>query len=211
MFEKTRYHLAVVNVSSLLSYCSNANPVARALGVVQQSGKVKPFGFDGSKASVEKAFERALRINLVTIKTILRHDDVSPLLSYLHVWLAFLYSVTKLPPHEIPPNILSIWPWDALSLALGDVQGQHQTRARDAEFSSRERGPPLPEDYAMRGLVWAGGYLPGNWFQGDYRDQDERVVGGPWGALMREERAGRCAWLEVRVAEVVIGRTSGHP
>ena len=202
-----RYYLAVVNVSSLLSYCSDDNPVARAFDVVHERGKVKPFGFEGSEASVEKAFERALAVNLVTIETILRYEDVSSLLSYLHVWLAFIHSVSNLPPHQVPPHILSIWPWETLSLALGANQASSPLRAQDAEFSSRERGPPLPEDYAMRGLVWAGGYLPGNWFVGDERDQDERVVEGRW---MREERVGRCAWLEGRVMEVVTGRSGEH-
>lgn len=138
----------------------------------------------------------------------LRHEDVSPLLSYLHVWLAFLYSVSKLPPHEVPARVLDIWPWETLSLALSTVRARHPSSPRDAEPLSRESGPPLPEDYAMRGLVWAGGYLPGDWFDGDERDQDERVVERMRGSWMREERAERCSWLEERVVEVVMERSA---
>lgn len=153
--------------------------------------------------------ERALAINLVTIKTMLRHENVTPLLSYLHVWLAFLHSVSKLPAQDVPARVLSVWPWETLSLALGGGDMRPARCSSDAEFSSRE-GPPLPEDYAIRGLVWAKGYLPDGWFDGDDRDPDERVVEGQgvkgW---MAAERAGRCAWLEGRLVEAMTGRSGG--
>ena len=165
---------------------------------------MKAFGFEASEKSAAMAFERAVEINLVTIRTMLQIDDVSPFLSYFHVWLAFLHSVSKLPPKEVPPRFLKAWPWEQLSLGLGGVSVSCCVLpTEEVEFLSQQKEPPLPEDYAMRGLVWASKYLPSGWFDEDTRDQDERVIEGQW---VKRERARRCAWLEKSLAEVASER-----
>ncbi|SPO03788.1 uncharacterized protein DNG_06471 [Cephalotrichum gorgonifer] len=183
------YCMAVANTASLLSYCSESNPIAQALGVEHE--QITPFGFEATAISANRAFDRAIAINLVTLKTMLRHDDTSPLLPYLHVWLAFLYSLSQLPADGVPRRIFTAWPWKLLTLAL-DSASQAPPCALESgepEFSLWEKGGlPLPEDYAMRGLVWADRYLPDGWFAGDTRDYDERVVEMEW---MRRERGRR--------------------
>lgn len=49
---------------------------------------------------------------------------------------------------------------------------------------------PLPEDYHIRGLIWAGEYLPGGWFN-KKRDEDERYFELPSTARSRSERVLR--------------------
>lgn len=145
--------------------------------------KGEPFSFGASEASANKAFERALTINQATIKTILLHEDISPLLPYLHVWLAFLCIVSHLPPDKVPSGIFN-WPWETLDLDSAQTSGAEQ---------------PLPENYAMRGLKCVSLYLPEKWFEGDGRDADKRVVEKEW---MTQERARRCAWLKKHVVKV---------
>lgn len=65
--------------------------------------------------------------------------------------------------------------------------------------------PPLflPEDVAMRGMLWAADYLP--WDQFDRRIRDDRH---PQASDLVEERRKRILWLGVRIAER--GRTAGN-
>ena len=56
---------------------------------------------------------------------------------------------------------------------------------------------PLPEDYAMRGLVYAQGYHPQDWFSNDQMDEDEKFV--EKGSMERLRRE-RILWLGLKIA-----------
>lgn len=59
-------------------------------------------------------------------------------------------------------------------------------------------GPPLPEDFAMRGLLWSGKYHPPRWMAEAKVDDDDR---GFELASMAEQRRERILWLGCRLAE----------
>lgn len=56
---------------------------------------------------------------------------------------------------------------------------------------------PLPEDYAMRGLVWSDKYYPTGWFPNEMIEDDEK---GLESASMGEEREIRVLYLGCRIA-----------
>src|SRR4051812_5965173 len=56
---------------------------------------------------------------------------------------------------------------------------------------------PLPEDYAMRGLLWAEKYYPSGWFSNDNIEDDKK---GLEAAHMGEERKVRVLDLGCRIA-----------
>jgi hypothetical protein len=60
-------------------------------------------------------------------------------------------------------------------------------------------GRQLPEDFIMRGLVWAQNYFPVDFFDGQIVDEDERNLELPSHAAPRAER---CLWLGVQLAFV---------
>ena len=60
-------------------------------------------------------------------------------------------------------------------------------------------GRQLPEDFVMRGLIWAQHYFPPGFFEGQVVDEDERKLELPSHAGPRAER---CLWLGVRLASV---------
>lgn len=153
-----------------------------------EKGEVKPLRFE-ARDSVGKVLVRALAINDGTIDTILR-QDIPPPLSYLHVWLAFLYA-----------SMLSGVTRSSLNLPrVSQVLDGFQLLPREEleELEELKEKTPLPEDYAMRGLAWASRYPPKDWFQGDERDEEEKIVEGKW---MTEARVERCAWLGARLVE----------
>lgn len=63
-------------------------------------------------------------------------------------------------------------------------------------------GRQLPEDFVMRGLVWAQHYFPADFFGGQVVDEDERNLELPSHAAPRAER---CLWLGVQLASVSHG------
>jgi len=58
---------------------------------------------------------------------------------------------------------------------------------------------PLPEDYAMRGVLWADKVFPSEWFANDKIDDDEKYLEA---ASMGEERKDRILWLGCKISAV---------
>jgi hypothetical protein len=56
---------------------------------------------------------------------------------------------------------------------------------------------PLPEDFALRGLLWAEDYFPGEWFSNEKFDEEEKYHER---ASMTAQRKERILWLAVRIA-----------
>ena len=83
---------------------------------------------------------------------------------------------------------------NALLLSYRDYEAMlSEEFPRLAEESPR----PLPEDFAMRGLLWTETYFPPNWFS-HQEFSDEQYTEG---ASMTEERRERILWLGVRLAD----------
>jgi len=77
---------------------------------------------------------------------------------------------------------------------------QSFSRIENERFPQPEKDDPprpLPEDYAMRGLLWADKYYPSGWFTNDKIEDDEK---GLEAASMGEERKIRVLYLGCRIA-----------
>jgi hypothetical protein len=59
---------------------------------------------------------------------------------------------------------------------------------------------PLPEDFALRGLLWAEDYFPAEWFYNEKIDEEEKYHER---ASMTAQRKERILWLAVRIARSV--------
>ena len=120
---------------------------------------------------------------------------------YLHVTLAFLWSLSFVPGAIF--YFESYVPWAKLVTFLNTVgrSGVYDAQVESAEFPQSRGGVgrQLPEDFPMRGLIWSYFYYPQDFFTGQVVDEDERALELPSHALMRAER---CLWLGVRLASV---------
>jgi hypothetical protein len=65
------------------------------------------------------------------------------------------------------------------------------------QLEKEEFQRPLPEDYALRGLLWVDRYFPADWFGSDKTEDDEKYMELPW---MEEERRERVTWLGRQIA-----------
>ncbi|KAH7002580.1 hypothetical protein EDB80DRAFT_867582 [Ilyonectria destructans] len=113
-------------------------------------------------------------------------------MAYLHVRLVFMLYVVD---HPSAMAYLTHWvPWDLVASSLNDVTVRiHSKGLNPIEvFSNPFRGEdgPLPEDWDMRGLGWAGNYFPPNWFSAHDLDFYSLAGGAeiPTRELARERR-----------------------
>jgi hypothetical protein len=157
-----------------------------------------------SGSSVDEATSKDLAVARTfanrTNDVILRRFGDPNILSYVHTVLVFLYHSTFYP--EAMELLAPEFPWKLMSLTLNTLLSSCQSYARieSEEFPhpEKEESPrPLPEDYAMRGLVWVTNYYPKTWFDNDKIEDDEK---GLEAASMGEERKIRVLYLGCRIA-----------
>ncbi|TLS23160.1 uncharacterized protein PpBr36_05763 [Pyricularia pennisetigena] len=104
------------------------------------------------------------------------------ILSYLNVRLMFLHqmSVLKGPGGAVPPAMSHLedsFPWHLLTLCLNSFAVGFETPKYEIrEFPPTAERRPLPENWAMRGLVWAEMAFPVDHFTvNENMKEDERT------------------------------------
>jgi hypothetical protein len=120
---------------------------------------------------------------------------------YMHVVLAYLFGLAFVP--NALTYIENHVPWEDITIFLNTLGRADVvvSQFEGTEFPQQISGTgrQLPEDFVMRGLIWAQFYFPGNFFNGQLVDEDRRYLepsshAGP--------RAERCLWLGVQLASV---------
>ena len=123
------------------------------------------------------------------------------ILPYMHVILAYLFGLAFVPNALI--YVEGNVPWENITIFLNTLgrSGVVDARFEGIDFPQQMSGTgrQLPEDFLMRGLIWAQFYFPTDFFTGSVVDEDERNLELPSHAAPRAER---CLWLGVRLASV---------
>jgi hypothetical protein len=126
------------------------------------------------------------------------------ILPYMHVILAYLFGLAFVPNALI--YVEGHVPWENIAIFLNTLgrSGVVEAHFEDADFPQQMSGTgrQLPEDFVMRGLLWAQNYFPADFFGGQIVDEDERNLELPSHAAPRAER---CLWLGVQLASVSHG------
>ncbi|RMJ03714.1 hypothetical protein CDV36_014758 [Fusarium kuroshium] len=131
--------------------------------------ETKCIEVDNKQSSNELGF--AVRIT----ETVMRRWGDTNTLPFLHTLLVFVNHVTRFP--AAISHIEGEFPWKLTALMLNSLL---VSCAADYEIHSDFRLPergqtprPLPEDFAMRGLIYAEDYFPDEWFKNHKIDEDE--------------------------------------
>jgi hypothetical protein len=139
--------------------------------------------------SKENTFTNATRLSNDTFALVLRRIGDKNVLPHVHIMLAFLASFASSYYVQL---ILEDMPWAELVAFLNTLvktenqiqsQTQSQTPNIDTLFAiglfpaegERKDELPLPEDYLVRGLIWAHDYFPKTWFEREH-DEEERYL-----------------------------------
>lgn len=165
----------------------------------------------------DTTFCRATKLTTETFALVLRRIGDKNVLPHVHVMLSFL---TTFAAVDCISHLIDQSPWADIVAFLntliktenqqnpgGDVN-ESLTKpvfTADGEKTSQD-DTPLPEDYLIRGLIWAQEYLPAQWFDKEH-DEEERYLELASTARRRSERVLR---LGYRLATVSSSRCNSN-
>ena len=154
--------------------------------------------------SADPAFAKARLLTNNTFALALRRIGDKNVLPHVHVMLSFLTTLASVP---YVSHLVNDTPWAELVSFLNTLiktENQKNNNVGIASLLSQSVFPgdqetkerdelPLPEDYLVRGLVWAQEYLPAGWL-GRERDEEERFLELASTAKSRTERVLRLGY-----------------
>ena len=151
------------------------------------------MGSEDSKSSNDPtlSLEYSKRLAYSILCIALERTGDSNVLPHIHVWLVFLDYVTCSGPATL--LLESDFPWGMLVNMLNILVAKSGCDG----FEGIEQ--LLPEDYTLRGLDWATGHIPDNWFQSAQVDDEKRSMERP---SMENTRIARILRLAFRIAAV---------
>ncbi|KAL0259445.1 hypothetical protein SLS55_005182 [Diplodia seriata] len=224
-------YMAIANIASLFDYGSEGNFLRLAFATQLQHNIREQFEKNDDpdwqsahailpptppapndmKLDLQTAntFPSACRLTFDTLRIVLRRFGDKNVLTHFHILLAFLNQLATLPYDT--SYVFEYVHWGDFSFFLN-------TLARSETFTPTIECPnflhegeedfrPLPEDYLIRGQLWAHSYYPATWFNGVV-DEEERML--ELASTIRS-RTERILWLGVRLASVRNHPGSANP
>jgi len=194
-------YMGISNCCAVTEYGGDNNPIYNIIKQVL-TGEQQDQPMSGN--TVDAAALKNLAVSLdfwnKTHRVLFSRFGDPNVLSYVHTVLAFLYHSTFY--HEAVELLARDFPWKLLSLMLNTLlsscQSYDRIESEDFPLPEKDDSPrPLPEDYAMWGLVWVANYYPKRWFDNEKIEDDEKGREAP---SMGEERKIRVLYLGCRIA-----------
>jgi len=151
-------------------------------------------------------FEKAVHFAIRACEVVLRRLGDINTLSFIHAMLAFMHRMSQLP--AAMSHLESRFPWGLTCKMLNCLIGMTVAEPRISTemlpgSDKPEKGLsllPLPEDYALRGLLFTEHIFPSGWFDNSNLDEAERYMESGRRTLNRERRLERILWLGRRIA-----------
>ncbi|KAI1755652.1 hypothetical protein F4782DRAFT_362484 [Xylaria castorea] len=203
------YYIAIANCCALLSYGKEENVIMKAIHNQSDEKQDQSIGLGADTSKPSKDFEDSLHLAMGTHEVVFRRQDDANVLPYIHVVMVFMFYLTRVPNalHQLEHR----FPWKLLSLMLNkllDACEDYNRICRD-DFPRESNDPPrpVPEDFALKGLVFVDQYYPSDWFSNDKIDDDEKYFEM---ASMTDVRKERILWLGYRIARSGRGLTYDH-
>ncbi|KAI1382538.1 uncharacterized protein F4822DRAFT_441815 [Hypoxylon trugodes] len=178
------YYIAIADYCGLLSYGQDDNVILKATRPQYSDDTVESSSDTADKARLEykpnRIEEGAFHFFGGIYSVVLRRLGDLNIPSFLHV-------VMKLISLQL----------DSMLLSYREYHRIHDENfpRQDKEFAPR----PLPEDFAMKGLVWIDKYFPVDWFSNDKIDDNEKYFEV---SSMTDDRKERILWLGHRIAKL---------
>ncbi|KAI1309624.1 hypothetical protein F5Y03DRAFT_67500 [Xylaria venustula] len=199
------YYIAIANCCALLSYGREDNVIMRSIHSQSDEKQEQGMTTEIENVKPSKFFEDALYLTMGTHEVVFhRHDDAN-VLPYTHVVMVFMFYLTRVP--GALQHLEHLFPWKLLSLMLNGLLSSYDNldRIRSDAFPRESNDPPhpVPEDFALEGLVFVNHY-PSDWFANDKIDDDEKYFEM---ASMTDVRRERILWLGHKIAQSGRGLT----
>jgi casein kinase I homolog HRR25 len=134
-------------------------------GPLTKDATFSGYTYDKSALACQVLYKMTKAISYYTT-----NENVLP---YMHVYLAFLLSLARVP--GAPEYFEDYVPWDRVAEFLNALSGTAHTDSSDFPQSHSGIRRQLPEDFQMRGLIWSRFYFPEDFFD-QLVDEDERTL-----------------------------------
>ncbi|KAK0613123.1 hypothetical protein B0T17DRAFT_399017 [Bombardia bombarda] len=199
------YFIAISNCCALVGYGIENNPIFNAIKQArpdEAEDQDQDQAMTGSEIyqTTPGDIQNVLTLMNNTHNAVFRRFGDTNVLSYIHATLAFAYDMSFVP--EAMAYVAPGFPWKLTALMLNTLLASYQSYSRieSENLPQPEKGDPprpLPEDYAMRGLLWTDKHFPDDWFCIDKVGDEERYFEV---ASMTEERKERILHMGCRIA-----------
>ncbi|KAM4065549.1 est1 DNA/RNA binding domain-containing protein [Hirsutella rhossiliensis] len=197
------YYVGISLSCSLLGFGAKSNVIMQAIAepLGEPDASVDESGGAEAEAYAGETFRQALSFAVRTYEIVLRRWGDKNTLSCLHTTMVFLLHLSRYP--SAMAYIENEYPWKLTTIMLNYLlqtigrKPRIDTEAFPGPEKEGEPPYPLPEDYALRGLVYAQDYFPDKWFENERIDESDRYLEPPSKALERQERI---LWIGRRLA-----------
>ncbi|TVY45744.1 EST/SMG-like protein [Lachnellula occidentalis] len=204
-FMEQGYHIAVANNVAMLSFTSDDNILMKLISKSTKDGERPDVSMEGGIPDVSAQsmayFKNAQHLSNETTEIVLQRIGDPNVLPFIHVTLVFFYFMSRRP--GTMSFLQAAFPWVALSIMLNTLLSSYSTpgRIEGDKFPSPEKDDtrPFPEDFAMRGLLWAEDYFPEEWFTKEKIDEEEKYHERP---SMTAQRKERILWLACQICSL---------
>lgn len=196
------YFTGISLACSLLGFGDERNVLMRAIGYQAEEADSHVAGDYHPEVFGKEDFEVALSFAVETWSiVILRWGDVNTLTCH-HTMLVFLLHMSRFP--AAMAHIEKKMPWKLISIMMNYLleTTDYRPKLDDSDGENAFAAPtkdlhrPLPEDYALRGLIYAEEYLPKSMFPQDF-DEDEKYLEM---SSFAEDRVRRILWIGCKIA-----------
>lgn len=212
LFLQPAYTIGIANCCAMVEYGSKSNVIFQVIDGepddVKQIEEKDESEESGDAASAKSGtiqptdeFFQARSLTCDTARVILDRLGDPNVWPFVHVTLVFVYHLTFFHAKGGMAHVEQAFPWSPLVNLLNTLRspsGADPKHESDTFPGLEEDGPPLPEDFAMRGLLWAAKYHPAGWIAKAKVDDEEKGFELP---SMAEQRKDRILWLGCRIAK----------
>ncbi|KAF7549093.1 hypothetical protein G7Z17_g6627 [Cylindrodendrum hubeiense] len=195
----SRYFMGIATGCSLLGYGTESNVLMRAISQRPDETDVAMDGSSILEVPPSESFIKALELAVKAYEIVVRRWGDTNTLPFIHTILVFIYKMTQYP--AAMSYLERAFPWKLTMVTLNYHLASCDFEPRiDGDFPGPEKDEaprPLPEDYAMRGLIHAEDYYPKKWFINEKIDEDEKYFEL---ASMVDQRKERILYLGYKIA-----------
>ncbi|CAI6090728.1 unnamed protein product [Clonostachys chloroleuca] len=189
------YQTAIALCCSMLDYGEESNFFINQIAPRQKEDTSDSTS--KSTSSPNELFPKARDFAIDVYQLVASRVEDPNTLSFLHTFLVFVWRLSKLPAAIV--HLERKFPWEITADMLNSILGScgFEARMDSEEFPGALRNDtprPLPEDFALRSLVFADKYFPSAWFENCKLEEQIEL------ASMDGQRRERLLWLGCRIA-----------
>lgn len=196
------YYMGISITCSLFGFGSDSNVLKYAITPKRSDDTDMAGEAIAPEALPTLVFHQSLSFAVQTLEIVIRRWGDMNILPFLHTQMVFLHHLSKFP--SAIKFIEHKYPWRLIATMLNYLKQSCKFEPRmDSEVfpgaEDQDHYRPLPEDYAMRGLIYTEEYFPLKWFAGEAVEEDEKYFEQ---ASMVDSRKERILWIGKQISSL---------